>query len=185
MNEKIAFINEVLEDRYTFSSLCEYYGISRQTGYAIMGRYHQQGYECLVERTSRPLHSPSRIAGDLEALILHWRDKYPKNTWGAKKIRPQLVSSFPLRTIPSLTTITNVLRRNGRIKPAKARRRPSEKHHPKYLAETCNDIWTVDYKGHFRLGNGKRCHPLTVCDAKSHYVLRIKGQYQERWMNVR
>jgi hypothetical protein len=34
-----------------------------------------------------------------------------------------------------------------------------------------NQVWTVDFKGWFLLGNGQRCDPLTVCDRYSHYVL--------------
>ncbi|MBB4080803.1 transposase InsO family protein [Lewinella aquimaris] len=185
MKQRIQFIHEVLQDKYTFSSLCQFYNISRQTGYAIMRRYRQEGIESLAPRSSRPLHSPGRVGEEIEELILSWRDRYPKNPWGAKKIRPKLVEEYGESGSPSVTTIQNVLKRRGRIKPAKARRRKPDNVYPKYAAEACNDIWTIDYKGHFRLGNGKRCHPLTVCDAKSHFILRIKGHYHERWKVVR
>jgi hypothetical protein len=35
-----------------------------------------------------------------------------------------------------------------------------------------NDVWTVDFKGEFRLGNRQLCYPLTLRDAYSRYVLR-------------
>jgi hypothetical protein len=34
-----------------------------------------------------------------------------------------------------------------------------------------NEVWTVDFKGWFSLGNGQRCDPLTVCDRYSRYLL--------------
>ena len=34
-----------------------------------------------------------------------------------------------------------------------------------------NDVWTIDFKGWWRLGNGERCEPLTVRDAFSKYIL--------------
>ncbi len=34
-----------------------------------------------------------------------------------------------------------------------------------------NQVWTVDFKGWFQLGNGQRCDPLTVCDRYSRYLL--------------
>jgi transposase InsO family protein len=34
-----------------------------------------------------------------------------------------------------------------------------------------NDLWCVDFKGEFRLGNGNYCHPLTVTDHASRYLL--------------
>lgn len=27
-----------------------------------------------------------------------------------------------------------------------------------------NDTWSADFKGHFRMGNGQYCYPLTVTD---------------------
>jgi transposase InsO family protein len=34
-----------------------------------------------------------------------------------------------------------------------------------------NDLWCVDYKGEFKLGNGRYCYPLTVTDHASRYLL--------------
>ena len=47
-----------------------------------------------------------------------------------------------------------------------------------------NELWTIDYKGHFPMGNGRRCHPLTICDSHSRYLLRIQGHYRETIRNV-
>jgi hypothetical protein len=35
-----------------------------------------------------------------------------------------------------------------------------------------NAIWTVDFKGQFRLGDGQRCYPLTMADGFSRFLLR-------------
>ena len=34
-----------------------------------------------------------------------------------------------------------------------------------------NQLWCADFKGQFRMGNGKYCYPLTVTDFHSRYVL--------------
>jgi transposase InsO family protein len=34
-----------------------------------------------------------------------------------------------------------------------------------------NDVWTIDFKGHFHAGDGTRCEPLTVRDRHSRYGL--------------
>jgi transposase InsO family protein len=34
-------------------------------------------------------------------------------------------------------------------------------------------VWTIDFKGWFRTGDGKRCEPLTVRDLFSRYVLAV------------
>jgi putative transposase len=33
-------------------------------------------------------------------------------------------------------------------------------------------LWTIDFKGQFRVGSGELCYPLTLRDAASRYVLR-------------
>src|SRR5207247_5986076 len=34
-----------------------------------------------------------------------------------------------------------------------------------------NDVWSADYKGQFRTGDGRYCYPLTVADEFSRYLL--------------
>src|SRR6266852_3734895 len=41
------------------------------------------------------------------------------------------------------------------------------------MAQKANDVWTVDFKGWFRTGDGARVEPLTVRDLASRYVLGI------------
>ncbi len=38
-----------------------------------------------------------------------------------------------------------------------------------------NALWSVDFKGQFRLGNGRWCYPLTVSDNASRYLLVCQG----------
>ena len=44
---------------------------------------------------------------------------------------------------------------------------------PQTKATEPNDIWPADYKGQFRLKNGKYCFPLTVSDLSSRYILGV------------
>lgn len=37
----------------------------------------------------------------------------------------------------------------------------------------CNEVWSVDFKGWFRTGDGRRCEPLTVRDVHSRLVLAV------------
>ena len=41
--------------------------------------------------------------------------------------------------------------------------------------EAANDVWTVDFKGEFRLGNRQYCYPLTIVDGFSRYLLACRG----------
>jgi transposase InsO family protein len=38
-----------------------------------------------------------------------------------------------------------------------------------------NEVWTSDFKGEFRTGDGRLCYPLTVVDGFSRFVLVIQG----------
>ena len=38
-----------------------------------------------------------------------------------------------------------------------------------------NDIWTADFKGHFKTRDGLYCYPLTVVDGFSRYLLACQG----------
>ncbi len=38
-----------------------------------------------------------------------------------------------------------------------------------------NDVWCSDFKGHFVLGDKTRCHPLTISDEASRYLLKCES----------
>jgi len=38
-----------------------------------------------------------------------------------------------------------------------------------------NAVWTADFKGQFRTGNGVSCYPLTVQDGASRFLLGCRG----------
>jgi hypothetical protein len=38
-----------------------------------------------------------------------------------------------------------------------------------------NDLWSADYKGQFKTGDGRYCYPLTVADGFSRYLLGCQG----------
>ena len=41
-----------------------------------------------------------------------------------------------------------------------------------------NDLWQMDFKGHFPLVSGGRCHPLTALDDHSRYALILAGLWR-------
>jgi transposase InsO family protein len=36
-------------------------------------------------------------------------------------------------------------------------------------------VWCVDFKGHFGLGDGDRCYPLTLTDGASRYLIKCEA----------
>src|SRR6185312_194066 len=51
-----------------------------------------------------------------------------------------------------------------------------------------NLVWQMDFKGHFAVRHGRRCHPLTVIDDHSRYALCLaacanqQSETVERWL---
>jgi hypothetical protein len=51
-------------------------------------------------------------------------------------------------------------------------------------ARRANEVWTVDFKGWFRTGDGTRVEPLTVRDLFSRYGLAVQLLADQRWQPV-
>ena len=83
--------------------------------------------------------------------------------------------------VPAPSTITAILQRNGCIDADE-----SLKHKPwqRFEAKAPNDLWQMDYKGHFATQKG-RCHPLTVLDDHSRYSLALEACSDEKTLTVR
>ena len=73
--------------------------------------------------------------------------------------------------------MNNILSREGLTRKRRRRYKPSHPGRPFTNPKEPNDIWTADFKGEFRLGNGYYCYPLTVCDEYSRQILTCKGLY--------
>ena len=48
-----------------------------------------------------------------------------------------------------------------------------------------NDLWTADFKGHFRTRDGIYCYPLTVADQHTRYLLGCHGLRSTKGQGVR
>lgn len=89
-----------------------------------------------------------------------------------------LFNSFTEDDIPSVVTVHNILSKNGLVCPQKRLRRV-EPVSPIFDPKACNEVWSADYKGKFKMGNGKYCHALTIADSKSRFVFTAKGHKRE------
>ncbi len=159
------------------AELCRRFEISRSNSYKWQPRYDAEGRAGLEERSRRPHSSPRRTAADLEAQVLAVRAEHP--TWGGRKIR-KVLERDGLINPPSASTITQILRRQGRLNgPGAGEPRDWTRfEHPEP-----NDLWQMDFKGHFALAEG-RCHPLTVLDDHSRYALEIGACANEQTETV-
>ena len=83
--------------------------------------------------------------------------------------------------VPAASTITEILRRHGRLSPSCREVRDFVR----FEHAEPNDLWQMDFKGHFALRRGGRCHPLTVLDDHSRYSLGLRALGCERGDQVR
>jgi len=171
MDQKIRFIAEYLKGYFPFSELCFQFSISRKTGYKWIHRYEDQGIEGLNNRSTRPVNCPHKTDPAIIEAIVHARIKHP--SWGPKKLLQILSPKY--KDLPAISTTADILTRNGLIIPRKRRLRHRHPGCPKTTTNGPNDIWTADYKGHFKMGNQHYCYPLTVCDMHSRYLLGCEG----------
>ena len=161
----------------SLSELCRRFGVSRSNGYKWLRRYEAQGRAGLEERSRRPGSSPARTSPELEGQVLAVRSAHP--AWGGRKIH-RVLKRAGLQP-PSPSTITEILRRAGVLTgPGAGEPRAFARfEHPRP-----NDLWQMDFKGHFALEEG-RCHPLTVLDDHSRYALEIGACGDERTETVK
>lgn len=169
MDQRVRFISEYLNGYFTFSELCYQFSISRKTGYKWVKRYKDFGVDGLIDKSRRPWNCPHQTADIIVKAIVKARTRHP--TWGPKKLLDILSNKHPPATLPAISTAAGILKREGLIKPGKRRLRRKHPGCPKTITTGPNDIWTADYKGQFKMKNGRYCYPLTVCDMHSRYLL--------------
>jgi len=168
MDERLRFVARLL-DGEAMSKVCREFGISRKTGYKIFDRYKEQGLEALSDRSRRPIRYANQLAPQVETLIVSFKRDKPH--WGARKIRELLVRRLDGDfRIPAKSTVHTVLCRHGLVKTLSPPRNRAAGT-PLSQGGAPNDLWCADFKGEFKLGDGRYCYPLTVTDHASRYLL--------------
>lgn len=173
MDQKIQFINDCLEDIYTMTELCEHYGISRKTGYKWIDRYEMQGVDGLKAQSRRPHSHPDRVDDAKRAMMIEM--KLAHQAWGPKKVVDCLKRQHPEQAWPADSTVGEILKQAGLVKPRKHRHRIAADNQPFKACHGPNAVWSADFKGDFALGNRQRCYPLTLSDNDSRYLLQCRG----------
>lgn len=179
MSLKRDFVELASQSGANMSELCRRFGVSRTTGYELLARWQAEGEEGLAERSRRPKRSPWQTSEEVEKAILKARALHP--VWGGRKIRRYLENKGH-KKVPAASTITAVLRRHGQLGQEPGTRGEAMK---RFERKAPNDLWQMDFKGHFELSSGGRCHPLTVLDDHSRYNVILRACDNERSGTVR
>jgi putative transposase len=171
VNLRMHFVTDWETGCWTMSELCADYQISRKTGYKWLARHTTSGPAGLHDRSSRPHQSPQATDPALVAALLAIRHKHPR--WGAKKLLAVARRQDGDAAWPSRSTVCDLLKARGLVVPRRRRDRPQlAASSPLAPIRTVNEVWTTDFKGHFRTGDGVYCYPLTLRDGFSRFVLR-------------
>jgi transposase InsO family protein len=181
VDERRAFIAEWLKRKEGFGELCDTYGISRKTGYKWVQRFYDGGISGLLDRSRRPHRLVNKVSEEIEEVVVKARERYP--TWGPKKLKAWLAKQDPETRWPAESTIGALLKRRGLVLNRRKRTRTPHQTQPLAAATEPNAVWTTDFKGAYRVA-GKYCHPLTIADAHSRFLLKLHPLEGERFSLV-
>ena len=180
MDQKREFVEFASREGANVRELCRRFRISPTTGYKWLERYQSEGVAGLIERSRRPHSSPQRTASAVEAKVLPIRDD-SNDVWGGRKIKGVMEKAGEF-DIPAASTITAILRRHDRLTEAGTAQHPGP--WQRFEREAPNELWQMDFKGHFAIQSG-RCHPLTTLDDHSRFNLVLSACGDEQGRTVR
>ncbi len=178
MNERQIFIEAWLEPGSKVTRLCRRFNISTKTGYKWINRFKAEGYPGLQDRSRARLTQSHQTPEPVEAQILEIKHRHPE--WGPVTISSALYRDDPHFPWPADSTIGQILKRHGLVKPRRKRHKVPPRTQPLAHAKAPNDVWSGDFKGQFRMKNGRYCYPLTLTDNCSRFLIRCQGLYGTR-----
>jgi transposase InsO family protein len=169
------FIAMLEVQKNNFARLCRAFGISRKTGYKWRTRFLEGGGldELQPRRSRRSNQTPEAT----EQALLALRREFP--FWGPRKLCKLLEQRAA--PAPSRSSAARILKRNGCVAPEASRARAP---FIRFERARPNELWQMDFKGHFPLANAQRCHPLTLLDDHSRYLVGLFACADEQTATV-
>ena len=166
--QRQSFLGDYQLNYYPVSELAERFSISRKTAYKWINRFQEFGQRGFQEHSRRPHSCPWQTDAAIVQELIALRRAHPR--WGPRKLLDLMQRRHPGRDLPAVSTGALILARQGLARP---KRRPRRAHPgcPQRIPQGPNDIWGADYKGQFRLKDGRYCFPQTVSDLASRYLL--------------
>jgi putative transposase len=170
---KTGFIQQQQAGGRSFAALCRRFGISRKTGYKWRRRFRTRGWAGLIARTRNVRSNRRQCHHKWHRRLRRLRLAHP--LWGAKKLRRLLVERYGERAVPHRATLGRWLQQWGLSGPRRRRTRrgPALLRPGLTRPRQSNEVWTIDFKGWFRTGDGTRIEPLTVRDLFSRFILAV------------
>ena len=173
MDQKMQMIKSWKGDQFTITDLSFLHDVSRKTIYKWIKRYKLEGPTGLEDRSRAPLHHPNATVLEMVDRIIAVKQRHPR--WGPKKIVASLREQYKEPRCPAVSTVSEILKRNGLVTPRIKRHRTLPYTSPFTACNKSNDVWSADFKGQFRTEDGELCYPLTITDNYSRYLLHCRG----------
>jgi transposase InsO family protein len=184
IGERVRLIRALLRGQKSVKQCCHEAQVSRTTVWKWRQRFWREGRRGLHDRSRRPHRMPRQTGRVWVRRIERLRRQHPN--WGAKKLRAVFGQAWRQRGLPCVRTIARWVERLGLVRQRRPRpRKAGRALHPMLTAaRRANQVWTVDFKGWFRTGDGTRVEPLTVRDLFSRYGLAVRLLADQRWQPV-
>ena len=173
MEQRLEFLRRVLAGHEAFAETCRHYDVSRKTGYKWLQRYHEGGQQGLRDLSRAPKHHPQAIGKEVAETLVEMRRRHPD--WGPMTIVSALRRKG-YQELPAPSTVGDLLKRRGLIKPRLRRPRRTAQTPPVADFTAPNRCWCIDFKGQFQMNNRLWCYPLTITDGCSRFLLCCDGK---------
>jgi transposase InsO family protein len=170
MSERVQLICEHINGvGLSITDLARSYEVSRKTVYKWLAKYEAGSWDGLKDSSRAAHHHPNAVSEQIINKVLELRAQHP--LWGAPKLRQKLLEIYGGERCPAESTVGQILKRHGLARLLRRPHHATPSREPLRHAQAPNEVWTIDLKGEFSLGDAMRCSPLTVCDAFSRYFL--------------
>ncbi len=175
VEDRKAFIEAWKTQRFSKSELCRRFGVSRKTGRKWIDRVVVEGQVGLEDRSRSAHHRPNQTPESIVRALLKVKHQHPD--WGPVTVVNWLRRNKPRQNWPAPSTTGEIFKRHGLVKPRNRRHRTPPHTEPLRHAIKPHSLWSADFKGQFKMGNGKLCYPLTVTDNCSRFLITCQGLY--------
>jgi transposase-like protein len=155
MDERLLLVARYREGRLPMTELCRQAGVSRKTAYKWLQRFAADGAAGLVNRSRAPHVQARQTPKDVAEQVVTFKRKH--RSWGPKKLVAALRKLEPKVAWPAPSTVSEILDAHGLVKRRKRRLKTPRYPHPLLACEAPNEVWTADFKGQFKTGNGVYC----------------------------
>jgi transposase InsO family protein len=170
---RLEFVKLLVDGRFRMTELCEMFGVARSNAYKWRDRYLAEGVEGLRDRSRGPKRYPHKTSDAVVQLLLDEKDKHP--SWGPRKLMVVLARDYPDLRLPAPSTGYELLKKHGRVQSRRRRKKHEHSGKPFVVIDLPSSTWAADFKGEFRLGNGRNCSPLTITDGYSRFLVMCRA----------